>query len=536
MGRRRPAATSSAGSRRPGRSGTTVTATPCATRGSAGRAAAGRTPAACATWLPAVRLVGPLRRDGRSVRVGQLRHRARRLHAARPRVVRPQAQRGERRGQPRRHRQQPLLGLRRGRADRRRRGPRAAAPDAAQPARDPADVDRRADAHGRRRDGPHSGRQQQRVLPSTTRPPGSTGSTSRGRTTCSPGPARCSRSGRPTRCCATTGLRRPARAPDGTKDLAGSAPTARRCHRERWFDHDLHLLGMYLSGKPAADGTAPRPPARAAQHRRRPARRPAARQALGARRTTCCSTPRTSARRRAARTTPAPEVTLGRRTLRRPRRPPGVLLAASGGLRSPAGGLGGEGDEAELGAPTREPVVRQDPDGVAERAGRSRGTRRRSGAGRPRTPPRAAATRRRSPVSWSSSSTRPCTTWTSTSSGDSCPSDTNARTSRVLPTSGASPTPWTPRRGRPAPTARPPAPGPSTRRAPWPPAKPPSSAAAGAVRRGVQPDDVVADHPAGQHLRAEGAAACAGPSRSSGPAARPVPVVERGATSFSIRS
>ena len=48
-----------------------------------------------------------------AVALGQLRHRARRLHARRPRRVRGQAQRGERRGQPRRHRRQLLVEPRR---------------------------------------------------------------------------------------------------------------------------------------------------------------------------------------------------------------------------------------------------------------------------------------------------------------------------------------------------------------------------------------------------------------------------------------
>ncbi len=42
-------------------------------------------------------------------RVDQLRHRARRLHAQRSRLLQRQAQRGEPRGQPRRHRRQPQL-------------------------------------------------------------------------------------------------------------------------------------------------------------------------------------------------------------------------------------------------------------------------------------------------------------------------------------------------------------------------------------------------------------------------------------------
>jgi glycogen operon protein len=47
--------------------------------------------------------------------------------------------------------------------------------------------------------------------------------------------------------------------PDGTKDLAWFGADGEEMSPERWFDHDLHLLGMYLSGKPATDGTAPAP-------------------------------------------------------------------------------------------------------------------------------------------------------------------------------------------------------------------------------------------------------------------------------------
>jgi hypothetical protein len=55
-------------------------------------------------------------------RVDQLRHRPRRLHPARPRLLQRQAQRGQRRGQPRRHRRQPLVELRRRGPHRRPRG------------------------------------------------------------------------------------------------------------------------------------------------------------------------------------------------------------------------------------------------------------------------------------------------------------------------------------------------------------------------------------------------------------------------------
>ena len=50
-------------------------------------------------------------------RVGQLRHRPRRLHPRRPDGLRRQAQRGERRAQPRRHERQPLVEPRGGGAD-----------------------------------------------------------------------------------------------------------------------------------------------------------------------------------------------------------------------------------------------------------------------------------------------------------------------------------------------------------------------------------------------------------------------------------
>ena len=56
----------------------------------------------------------------------QLRHLPRRLHAQRSGLLQPQAQRGERRGQPRRRRRQPELELRRRRTDR-RSGDRGAA-------------------------------------------------------------------------------------------------------------------------------------------------------------------------------------------------------------------------------------------------------------------------------------------------------------------------------------------------------------------------------------------------------------------------
>ncbi len=78
-------------------------------------------------------------------RVDQLRHRPRRLHAARPRVLQREAQRGQRRGQQRRREPQPLVELRRRGPDRRPGDPRPAAAPAAQLPHHPAALAGRAD-------------------------------------------------------------------------------------------------------------------------------------------------------------------------------------------------------------------------------------------------------------------------------------------------------------------------------------------------------------------------------------------------------
>ncbi len=101
----------------------------------------------------------------RPVASHQLRHRARRLHPARPRLVQREAQRGERRGQPGRRVAQPVVELR-GRGRHRRPGdPRVAGAAAAQLRGHAVPVPGRADAAARRRDRPHPARQQQRLLP-----------------------------------------------------------------------------------------------------------------------------------------------------------------------------------------------------------------------------------------------------------------------------------------------------------------------------------------------------------------------------------
>ena len=104
-------------------------------------------------------------RRPQAVRVDQLHHRARRLHAARPRHLQRQAQRGEPRGQQGRRQPQPELEPRRRGRDRRpgdQRPPRA--PDAELPG-DALPLAGRADAARRRRDRADAAGQQQRVLP-----------------------------------------------------------------------------------------------------------------------------------------------------------------------------------------------------------------------------------------------------------------------------------------------------------------------------------------------------------------------------------
>ena len=65
-----------------------------------------------ASRLSGLRRPLPGRRP-RPVRLDQLHHRPRRLHARRPRLLQREAQRGQPRGQPGRHRRQPLVELRR---------------------------------------------------------------------------------------------------------------------------------------------------------------------------------------------------------------------------------------------------------------------------------------------------------------------------------------------------------------------------------------------------------------------------------------
>ena len=104
--------------------------------------------------VPVHRLQRPLpARRAPAVRVDQLHHRPRRLHARRPRLLQREAQRGQPRGQPRRRETQPLLEPRRRGPDRRPGDHRAASTAAAELPRHAAALAGRADAPRRRRGG-----------------------------------------------------------------------------------------------------------------------------------------------------------------------------------------------------------------------------------------------------------------------------------------------------------------------------------------------------------------------------------------------
>ena len=233
VGRRRRTAGAPASSRRRSRSGTTASATACATSGCrrpqvGARRAAARRPrpgdpagrladlfaAAAAAPLASVNFVTA--HDGFTLR-DLVR-------------LRPQAQRGQRRGQPRRHDDNRSWNHGVEGADRRpgRRSRRAGGT-----ARNLLGtlllVDRRADDHGRRRARPHPARQQQRLLPGQRDVLGRLGPRPE-----QARPARDHRApargcGATTRCCGSDASSPAARARDGGgADLRGSAPTARR--------------------------------------------------------------------------------------------------------------------------------------------------------------------------------------------------------------------------------------------------------------------------------------------------------------------
>ena len=132
--------------------------------------------------LPDRRLLGPLRELRTTpVREHQLRHRPRRVHAARPRLLQREAQRGERRGQQRRREPQPVLEPRRRGPDRRPGDPCAPRARAAQLPRHAAAEPGGADAAARRRARPHARTATTTPTPRTPRSPGCTGTRPTGR-------------------------------------------------------------------------------------------------------------------------------------------------------------------------------------------------------------------------------------------------------------------------------------------------------------------------------------------------------------------
>ena len=196
------------------------------------------------------RLERPLRvRRPPPVRLDQLRHGARRLHAGRPRLLQREAQRGERRGQPRRHGRQPLVELRRRGADRRPGGHRAARAPAAQLPRDAAALAGRADDHGGRRDRAHAARQQQRVVPGQRDLVDRLGARRPARRSCSSSRAGCSTLRREHPIFHRTKFLDGKGSPSGLPDAWWFRPDGRRMTAADWNDGNARSLGVFLNGK-----------------------------------------------------------------------------------------------------------------------------------------------------------------------------------------------------------------------------------------------------------------------------------------------
>ena len=205
-----------------------------------------------------------------ALRQHQLRHRPRRLHAARPRLLQREAQRGQRRGQPRRRDRTTGRGTAASEGDtddpevrslRRRQQRNLLTTLFLSPGR--------PDAARRRRDRPHPARQQQRLLPGQRdlvvrlalrederRPPGASPPT---------WPLPPEPPGVPP-AALLPGPPDPRRDRDATS--AGSRPTARRCRDEDWDAGFAKSLGVFLNGR---RHPRPRPPGRADHRRQLPA-------------------------------------------------------------------------------------------------------------------------------------------------------------------------------------------------------------------------------------------------------------------------
>ena len=184
------------------------------------------------------------------VREHQLRHRARRLHAQRPRLVQREAQRGQRRGQQRRREPQPQLELRRRGPDRRPGDPAAARAAAAQLHRHADAQPGRADAAARRRARPQPGRQQQRLLPGLRADLDRLGRTST--RACSSSPRRSPSCAPTTRRSAAAGSSTAARSAAGraspVPDIDWLTPAGEQMTDEDWDAGYAKSLAVYLNG------------------------------------------------------------------------------------------------------------------------------------------------------------------------------------------------------------------------------------------------------------------------------------------------
>ena len=259
----------------------------------------------------------PLRvRRAPAVRLDQLHHRPRRLHAARPRLLQRQAQRGQPRGQPRRHRRQPLVELRRRGRDRRPRGASRCARASSATSWPRCCLARAcrccsaATRSAARQGGNNNAWCQDNEI--SWYEWGLRERAGRAATTSRAGCIALRR--RPSACSAASKfLAGREQEGSGLPDVWWFRPDGRRMTQRDWEDHGAHVVGVFLNGEEIADRT---PEGRADRRRLVPAavqRPPRGRDASRCRRGASARRGRTSCAR------PSPSCRAGRRAPRRPR-------------------------------------------------------------------------------------------------------------------------------------------------------------------------------------------------------------------------